>query len=330
MIFGERDYYKPFMYPWAFEYFKQQHQSHWMPESVPMAQDVRDWQTEDADTKELLRNVFRFFTQADMDVGSNYYDTIIPWFHHPELRMMLGAFADMEGIHQYAYSYLLDTIGLPEREYKAFAEYPEMVAKHEYYSTLGVDGSEPTIPAMLRFIAANSAFGEGMQLFSTFALLMNLPRNGKYIGVGQIIAWSIRDETLHVEGMLKLFNTIVDEHPDVWTDDFKRTIYNLCRNMVKLEDAFIDLIYKDVGSAAYGLSKDELKEYIRYIADRRLLQMRLKPNYNVTNNPLPWLDDMLAAPEFTNFFETTPTEYSKHAWTGSWDEVWADAAPHTD
>jgi|TARA_R100000234_G_scaffold108190_1_gene79518 ribonucleoside-diphosphate reductase beta chain len=137
-------------------------------------------------------------------------------------------------------------------------------------------------------------------------------------GMGQIITYSIRDESLHVEAMTKLFREFVHENLDIWNDDFKKEIYQACRDMVDLEDRFLDLVF-EMGNIE-GLSKKEMQDYIRYIADRRLLQLGLKPNYEVKDNPLNWLDDVLGV-EHQNFFEGRATTYMKAGLRGNIDKV---------
>lgn len=319
-----RPYYKPFEYPWAFDAYLLQQKVHWLPEEVPLLDDVKDWnQKLSEEEKGLLTQLFRFFTQADLDIASGYINRFLPAFKPPEIRMMLSAFANMESVHIHAYSLLLDTIGMPEAEYQAFQEYKEMAEKHEYLEAAGqvfIDGHlyVPNLPVAL---AVNSVFGEGLQLFSSFAILMNFPRFNKMKGMGQIVTWSVRDESLHVDSMIKLFHTFLDENPHLWTEDMKRSIYQCCREMVKLEDKFIDLAFAQGGIE--GLTSQEVKKYIRYIADRRLLQLGLKPNYRVKENPLPWLDWVLGGVEHANFFENRATEYSKGSLTGNWSEVWS-------
>ena len=137
-------------------------------------------------------------------------------------------------------------------------------------------------------------------------------------GMGQIVTYSIRDESLHVEAMTKLFRSFITENVDIWTDDFKKEIYQVCREMVKLEDKFLDLVF-EMGDIQ-GLTKAEMKEYIRYIADRRLLQLGLKPNYGVKDNPLLWLDDVLGV-EHQNFFEGRATTYMKAGLKGNVENI---------
>jgi len=289
-----------------FDYYVQQNQMHWLPESVPLHTDIKDWQDLSDSEKNLLTQIFRLFTQSDVDVGAGYVDKFMPIFKKPEARMMMGAFVNMESIHQHAYSLLLDTVGMPETEYKAFSEYEEMANKHDY-----IKDFKPTRKnkqAIAKTLAVYSAFTEGLQLFSSFAILLNFPRFGKMKGMGQIVTYSIRDESLHVEAMTKLFRDFIKENLDIWTDKFKKELYAICRKMVKLEDKFLDLVFA-MGNIE-GLTKKDMYAYNRYIADRRLLQLGLRTNYDQQNNPLDWLDEVIGV-EHQNFFEGRATAYMK-------------------
>lgn len=318
-----KGYYKPFRYPFAFEAYKLQNQMHWVPEEVPLEGDVKDWHFKMSPAeRNLITQLFRFFTQGDVDVGQAYFDKYIPIFKNEEVRMMLSAFAAMESVHAHAYSLLLDTIGMPEVEYRAFKDYEVMAAKHDYIASFDVNNEEDVALALAVF----SGFTEGLQLFSTFAILMNfargdLPSGSRMRGMNQIVTWSIRDESLHVESMSKLFQTYIQEHPHLWTKQFQDRIYEICRKMVELEDAFIDLAFEQGGID--GLTPEEVKQYIRFIADRRLAGLMLEPLYSVKKNPLAWLDYMLNGVEHTNFFENRATEYAKGTLQGSWSDVWA-------
>lgn len=308
--------YKPFSYPWAYEAWLQQNQMHWLPEEVPLADDVRDWKNNLSEAElNLLTQIFRFFTQQDIEVGGAYTNHYLKVFQPTEVRMMLTQFAAMETTHTAAYAYLLDTVGMPEVEYSAFLQYKEMKDKFDYIHSFNVE----TIRDIAKALAVFSAFTEGLQLFASFAMLMNFPRFNKMKGMGQIVAWSVRDETLHVENMIHLFRAFVAENIEIWDDELKKELYDICREMVDHEDAFIDLAF-EMGPVE-GMTADDLKQYIRFIADRRLIQLGLKPNFGVKDNPLPWMDEMLNGVEFVNFFEGRPTEYSRAATQGSWDQA---------
>ena len=315
-LLDTRDYYKPFDHPWMFDYYSQQNQMHWFPEDVPLHNDVKDWQTMTDEEKNLLTQIFRLFTQSDVDVGAGYVDRYMRIFKKPEARMMMSSFANMESIHQHAYSLLLDTVGMPEVEYKAFSEYEAMADKHEYINAVKVTKGDKK--SIAKALAIYSGFTEGLQLFSSFIILLNFPRFGKMKGMGQIITYSIRDESMHVEAMTKLFREFMQENIDLWTDDFKAEIYQACREMVDLEDRFLDLVFEQ--GDIPGLTKKEMQQYIRYIADRRLLQLGLKTNYNVKENPLNWLDDVLGV-EHQNFFEGRATTYMKAGLRGDVGKV---------
>ena len=311
-LLSTRSFYKPFEFPWMFDYYVQQNQMHWFPEDVPLHNDVKDWQELHEVEKNLLIQIFRLFTQSDVDVGSGYIDKYMRIFKMPEARMMMSSFANMEGIHQHAYSLLLDTVGMPETEYKAFADYEAMADKHDYINNIKVTANNKE--SIAKALAVYSGFTEGLQLFSSFVIILNFPRFGKMKGMGQIITYSIRDESLHVEAMTKLFREFIQENIELWTDDFKKEIYQACRDMVALEDRFLDLVF-DQGDIE-GLTKKEMRQYIRYIADRRLLQLGLKTNYDVNENPLPWLDSVMGV-EHQNFFEGRATAYMKAGLRGN-------------
>ena len=310
--------YKPFTYPWACDAWLTQQRVHWLPEEVPLADDVKDWHNKlSAEERNLLTQIFRFFTQSDIEVNNCYMKRYSRVFQPTEVQMMLSAFSNIETVHIAAYSHLLDTIGMPETEYQAFLHYKEMKDKFDYLQQFDVDTKEN----IARTLAVFGGFTEGLQLFASFAILMNFPRFNKMKGMGQIVSWSVRDESLHTESIIKLFRTFVSENPEIWTEDFQRSLYVLCSEMVEHEDAFIDLAFELGG--VEGLNGSEVKEYIRYIADRRLTQLGLQPIYRLEKNPLPWMDEMLNGMEHTNFFENRATEYSKAATQGSWEDVWA-------
>jgi ribonucleoside-diphosphate reductase beta chain len=140
-------------------------------------------------------------------------------------------------------------------------------------------------------------------------------------GMGQIVTWSIVDETMHAENMMRLFKEYVKENPEIWNDELKGKIYSIAEKMVELEDKFIDLCYQ--GSDMRDLSAEDVKKYIRYIADRRLISLGMKGIFKVKKNPLPWVEEMINAPVHGNFFENRVTDYAKGALTGSWSDVWA-------
>ncbi|MES2728874.1 MAG: ribonucleotide-diphosphate reductase subunit beta [Pseudomonadota bacterium] len=318
-LLEERHVYKPFLYPWCYEAWLTQQRIHWLPEEVPLAEDIRDWKKKlTPGEKNLLTQIMRFFTQSDVEVNNCYMKHYSQVFGPIEVQMMLSAFSNIETVHIAAYSHLLDTLGMPELEYQAFLKYKEMKDKFDYMQNVSMSSRRDIAKTMAMF----GAFTEGLQLFASFAILMNFPRFNKMKGMGQIVSWSVRDETLHCLSMIRLFNAFVTENPDIWDQQLKDEITDCCRTIIGHEDAFIDLAF-EMGDVE-GLTPSEVKQYIRYIGDRRLQQLNLEPIFGVDKNPLPWMDVMMNGAEHSNFFETRATEYSKASTQGSWEEVFSD------
>lgn len=319
-------------YPWAYEFWKRQQQTHWMGEEVPLGADIRDWTSDRVTPAEraLLTQIFRFFTQSDVEVGDNYLKRYIPIFQPIEVQMMMAAFTNMETVHIDAYALLLKTLGMPKSEFEAFRDYREMREKADDMHTFGVD----TVSDVARTLAMFGAFTEGMSLFASFAMLLNFPRHNKMNGMGQIVSWSVRDESLHCEGIIRLYHQWNRETGAV-TKAVRDDIIDVAKTMVKLEDQFVDLAFGLGG--IQGMTAENIHDYVHYVADWRLTQLKLTPVFGyfsehdntysqIKAHPLPWLVEILNGVEHANFFEQRSTEYSKGATRGSWDGadgVWA-------
>ena len=303
--------YKPFKYPWAVTYATEHERIHWIEDELELQTDINHWKSDKltANEKNHITQILRLFTQSDVAVGTNYLEYYIPKFKNNEIRAMLTAFASREFIHQRAYALLNDTLGLPEEEFTAFLEYSEMADKVEFMSDIDVHSLSGTALAIAR-----SVLNEGVSLFSAFAMLLNYQRQGKMPGMCTVVEWSVRDESQHAEGMAKLFREFTEEHPRVVNDEFKRTIFDMFRTSIRLEDKVIDLAY-ELGDLE-GLSATDVKQYIRYLADRRLIQLGLKPNWKVKDNPLPWMEELLGGSSLSNFFEKRVTDYNAQGLEG--------------
>ena len=311
-VLEESKTYKPFLYPWAVDMVKKHEEIHWVEDEAELSEDVQDWRTKlSEEEKEFITHVLRLFTQSDVQVGANYHDFLIPKFKNNEIRNMLASFANREGVHQRAYALLNDTLGLPEEDFHKFLDYTEMADKIEFMQDNNV-----STQTGLALALAQSVFNEGMSLFASFVMLLNFQRFGKMKGMGTIVEWSIRDESMHVQGNAKLFRTFCDEHPRIVNDELKSKIYQMSKDAVALEDKFIKLAFK--GNVIEGITEKEVKQYIRHIADRRLLQLGMKPKFNAKDNPIPWLDWVLNGASHDNFFEKRVTEYSVNGMEGNW------------
>ena len=309
----ESKVYKPFKYPWAVELTQKHEEIHWIEQEADLGEDVADWKLKlTADEHDFITQILRLFTQSDIQVGANYHDFLIPRLKNNEVRNMLTSFAAREGVHQRAYALLNDTLGLPDEEYHKFMDYSEMADKIDFMAT----GNSATDQG-LALCLAQSVFNEGVVLFASFVMLLNFQRFGKMKGMNTIVEWSLRDESIHCEGNAKLFKTLCAEKPHVVNDELKHKVYSMARKVVELEDSFIELVYQDY--AIEGLAASEVKQYIRYITDRRLIQLGLKGNFLVKENPLPWLEWVLNGASHDNFFEKRVTEYSVNGMAGDWE-----------
>ena len=292
---------------------------------MSLGADIKDWASDRVTDGEraLLTQIFRFFTQSDVEVGDNYLKRYTPIFQPLEIQMMMAAFTNMETVHIDAYALLLKTLGMPQAEFEAFREYDAMRAKADYMHTFGVG----TVADVARTLAMFGAFTEGMALFASFAMLLNFPRHNKMNGMGQIVSWSVRDESLHCEGITRLYHEWNRETGAV-TASVRDDIVDVAKTMVGLEERFIDLAF---GLAdVEGMKPADIKSYVRYISDWRLTQLKLTPVFGyfeetesgyhaLKSHPLPWLVEILNGVEHANFFEQRATEYSKAATRGSWD-----------
>lgn len=304
--------YKPFKFPLFMEITEKHEKAHWGTWEVKLAEDVNQWKSghlTDSE-KQHITQILRLFTQSDVQVAQNYCDRFIPFFKNNEVRNMLLTFANREGTHQRAYALLNDTLGLPEVEYSAFLHYEAMREKLDFMAT----GAKLPKEAAMAVDLAQACINEGMGLFSAFVMLLNFQRYGKMRGMCEVVEWSIRDETQHVEGMTALFKEYLKENTYLVTDSLKYNIYGMVRRAVALEDNVIDLMFSEGDQE--GLTKEEVKQYIRYLADRRLIQLGLKGNYAVKENPLPWVDWIVGGDSFKNFFEGVVTDYSASGMQG--------------
>lgn len=281
-MFEPSQTYKPFAYPWAVQIATEHERMHWIPDELDLQDDVTDWKAGrlTAEERYFVTQILRMFTQADVNVGTFYTDYLIPKFRNNEIRKMLRSFASREDTHQEAYALLNDTLGLPEGDYAAFLNYDSMRSKHEFMML-----ANPHTPQGLGLTLAKSVMNEGVSLFASFVMLLNFQRRGLMKGMGKVVEWSVKDESKHVEGIARLFRAFCDEHPAVVTDGFKRAIYQMAREVVELEDSFIELAY--AMGPVEGLTADEVKAYVRFVADRRLVQLGLKPNFSIGKNPCP-------------------------------------------
>jgi len=282
-----------------------------------MSSDLQDWKLSLTDTeKSVVGGVLKGFIQTELVVNDYWTNKVAKWFPHPEIAMMSTCFGNMETIHTIAYAQLNDSLGLTD--YEAFMQEPAAKAKLDRLININA-GEDCSVydgvgtKEIARSLAIFSGFTEGVALFSSFAVLLNFSRFNKLKGVGQIIAFSIRDESLHSEAGCWLFREFIKENPEIWTDELKKDIYEAARIAVSLEDDFIDSVFEN--GAVEGLDPKDLKAFIRNRANVKLGDLGLKTNWkNVDQEALKrmeWFDYLSAGIEQQDFFAQRVTGYSR-------------------
>ncbi len=313
--------YKPFKFPEFVEFTVEHEAMTWGEWEASLQRDVNQWKdgTITPHEKDHITQILRLFTQSDKIVGGSHVDVFLPYFKNNEARMAILSIANRESTHMRAYALLNDTLGLPDSEYQAFLEYTEMADKADFMEDFETVVDYDSKEYMMGLNLARTVMNEGLSLFSAFVQLLNYQRpeaGSKMQGMCEIVEWSVRDETKHVEYWSMLFRKHVEEFPHIVTDDFKLAIYDMYRKGVELEDKFIDLSYVEGGPES--LDKADVKEYIRFIGDRRLVGLGLKANWNVEVNPLGWVDHIIGGDTQKNFFEGRVTDYNTNGLVGEW------------
>jgi ribonucleoside-diphosphate reductase beta chain len=316
MITELREHYKPFEYQVAFDYYKQQHQSHWLADEVPLASDLNDWKLKlNESEKNLIGNILKSFAQTETYVNDYWSTKVAVWFPKHEIKAMACAFADFESIHAEAYARLNEELGLDD--FQAFMEDEEAREKIDRLVELPGDTLEDKALSLAIF----SAFTEGVNLFSSFAILMSFQLRNLMKGTGQIVAWSVRDESLHSKAGCWLYRTLLEENPQLDTPQMTQAIYDACELSVNLEYNFIDKAF-EMGDIE-GLSKDQLKNFIKERANQKLVELDYKPLYDDINPDLlkqmEWFGHLTSGVEHQDFFAGRVTTYSKS--TADWSDL---------
>jgi len=300
--------YSPFEYPKAYTYWELQQQSHWMHTEISMASDINDWKLNLTESeKHVIGHILKGFTQSEVFIQEYWGQMVGKWFKKPEIQMMAATFSAFESIHAVSYAYLNQSLGL--EDFEAFLHEPTAKAKIDrLIATKGKSKEE-----IARSLAIFSAFNEGVNLFSSFAVLLNFSRFNKLKGVGQIIAFSIKDESLHSDAGCWLFRTLVDEFPELMTDELKEEIYDAARLTVELEDNFISKAFE--GEVIEGITPHDLKAFIRFRTNTKLGDLGLKKIWkNIDKEALErmsWFDVMSAGVAHSDFFASRVSDYAK-------------------
>ena len=309
----ERIVYKPFEYPEAFDFYMKQQQAHWLWTEVPMMADVNDWKQNLSETeKNIIGSILKGFAQTETVVNDYWSTLVTKWFRKPEVIAMAVTFGCFETIHAEAYSLLNEELGLDD--FAEFLEDETTMAKIENLMNVRDDhDGNPNWHERAKSLAIFSAFTEGVNLFSSFAVLLSFKMRNKLKGVGQIVEWSIRDESMHSDAGCWLFRTLLLEHPELNTPELEAAINEAALLSLKLELDFIEKVY-ELGDLE-GCNKDDLINFIKNRVNTKLSDLGYQPIINDVDmtavDRMKWFDHLSAGKQHTDFFANRVTNYSK-------------------
>ena len=316
MLTQERNFYKPFEYQQAFEYYKDQHRAHWLADEVPLASDLNDWKLKlTVEEKNLIGNILKSFAQTEVHVNDYWSSKVSQWFPKPEIVAMTSTFGAFEAIHAEAYARLNDELGLDD--FQAFLE--DEAAKNKIERLL--ETKSDTLEEKAQSLAIFSAFTEGVNLFSSFAILMSFQLRNLMKGTGQIVEWSVRDESLHSKAGCWLYKTLIKENPQLDTPKLRNAIVEACELSVQLEFDFIDKAF-EMGDIE-NLNKEQLKNFIKQRANEKMVELGYSAIYNDIDpnllKQMEWFGHLTSGKTQQDFFAGRVTSYSKS--TADWSDL---------
>jgi len=308
----------PFKYKWAWEKYLSGCANHWMPQEINMDRDIALWKSRDGlteDERRLVKRNLGFFVTADSLAANNI---VLGTYRHitaPECRQFLLRQAFEEAIHTHAYQYIVESLSLNEQEvFNAYHEVKSIRDKDEFLVPF-IDvltnpefktGTPEADQTLLRSLIVFACLMEGLFFYVGFVQILALGRQNKMVEASAQYHYILRDESMHCNFGIDLINTVKLENPHLWTDAFKEEIKGLFMKAVELEYAYAE---DTMPRGVLGLNAPMFKEYLRFIANRRAVQIGLEPLFPNATNPFPWMSEMLDLKKEQNFFERRVTEY---------------------
>lgn len=316
----------PMVYPWARQHYKNGVANNWVPEEVPMQQDIEMWKRAGGLTDDERRMIMwnlGFFSTAESLTANNIVLAIYRHVTNPESRQYLLRQAYEEAVHTDTFIYCCDSLGLnPDEIYNMYQTIPSIKAKDDFVVEMTKSVSDPNfntqgVENMQKFVhdlVGYYVIMEGIFFYAGFAMMLSMMRSNKMVGIGEQFQFILRDESVHLAFGSDLINTIIAENPEIWTPEFKKLITDNIVKGVELENAYaVDALPRGI----LGLRADVIHDYLKYIADRRLERIGLEKVYG-NDNPFPWMSEIIDLKKEKNFFETRVTEYQTSG-NLSWD-----------
>ena len=301
--------FKPFRYQWAYDYWFQQQNAHWMFQEINMQKDISDWKNElTTQEKSVVGQILKGFFQSETQIADYWSTYVTNWFPVPEIRMMAQTFGAFETIHAVAYSYLNEVLHL--EDYEAFMHDESIMNKLDVL--INVDKNDDSLDNIARSLALFSACAEGIQLFSSFAIMLSLRKKNLMTGIGQQMIFSIRDESLHSEAGCKLYNTLIDENPGLYSPSLEYDIITGFDLALRNEFAFIDEVFT-MGDLE-TITKAQVQNFMYDRANRKLKELRVNHSYPVNEELLKemdWFYILVSGEQQTDFFFNRETGYAK-------------------
>ncbi|GAB3399263.1 ribonucleotide-diphosphate reductase subunit beta [Massilia agilis] len=308
----------PFKYKWAWDKYLAGCANHWMPQEVNMQRDIELWKNPNGLTEDERRIVKRnlgFFVTADSLAANNI---VLGTYRHitaPECRQYLLRQAFEEAIHTHAYQYIVESLGLDEREiFNAYNEIPAIRDKDQFLIPFIETLTDPEFKTgtiendqkLLKSVIVFACLMEGLFFYVGFTQILALGRQNKMTGAAEQYQYILRDESMHCNFGIDLINSIKMENPQLWTAEFREELKQLFLKAVDLEYAYAE---DTMPRGVLGLNAPMFKSYLRFIANRRAVQIGLDPLFPNEENPFPWMSEMIDLKKERNFFETRVTEY---------------------
>ena len=315
----------PLKYEWAWEHYLNGCANHWMPTEVAMGADIALWKSDklSADERLVIMRNLGFFATAESLVANNITLALFRHVTNAECRQYLLRQAFEEAIHTHTFHYIVESLGLDEREvFGMYHEIPAIAAKDELEMALTADVLDPDFTTaafagaqkFLENLVGYYVIMEGIFFYAGFAMILSFHRQNRMKGIGEQFQYILRDETVHLNFGIDLINGIKAENPELWTGDFQEQLVAKIRQAVTLEIAYAaDCLPNGV----LGLNAGLFREYVQFIADRRLERIGLPRQYRA-RNPFPWMSETIDLGKEKNFFESRVTEYRSGA-SLSWD-----------
>lgn len=318
----------PFKYKWAWEKYLVGCANHWMPNEINMSADVALWKDPEGltdDERTIIKRSLGFFSTADSLVANNLVLAIYRHITNPECRQYLLRQSFEEALHTHAYQYIVESLGLDEAEvFNMYREVPAVAKKAAwalpYTKSLGDPNFHTGTPEadqrLLRDLIAFYIVFEGIFFYAGFTQILSMGRRNKMTGTAEQLQYILRDESMHANFGIDVINQIKLENPELWTDAFKQEVIKIITDGVELEYQYaIDTIPRGV----LGFNAEVFKDFLYYIANRRLVQIGLPEQYPATDNPFPWMSEIMDLKKEKNFFETRVVEYQAGG-TLNWDD----------